>query len=312
MKLVLAILVLAFSIPAFAQFDPSTVSEPANLASQTITGTDPWTIPLMPVFQSAAKKYNVPLSLLLTLAYYGSNFENRGGAPTIEGGYGIMALRDNTLGGTSLNIGATLLSTDATTLKTDPVLSIQAAAAVLDKFAKDKNIDRSQGLQAWLDAVIKYAGLDEENSRFFASEVYDKLRAGLDYTNAAGERFQVAAQNIGMVNTAALQPPPIVGSSDYGPAIWDPAASCNYTASWSAKDTVIIHTIEGSSGRRALLVQELQLKCVRTLRGVRSGRRVAMRIGRLQGMARGMPQLAVRRDRERGVRRFIQPSPVSL
>ncbi len=246
-KLVLAILLLAICCPACAQFDPGDVKEPSDLTKQAIAGTDPWTTPLLPVFQSAAKKYNVPLPLLLTLAYYGSSFENRGGAPTIEGGYGVMALRDNTLGGTSLTDGAVLIGSDATTLKTDPALNIQAAAAVLDKYAKDKGIDRTQGLQAWLSIVIKYAGLDDENARFFAGEVYDKLKAGLAYTNAAGEVFEFAPQTIGTVNTQALMPPPIVGTADYGPAIWDPAASCNYNAYYTAKDTVIIHTIEGTA-----------------------------------------------------------------
>ena len=40
----------------------------------------------MPMFESAAAKYSVPLPLLLTLGYYGSAFENRGSAPTIVGG----------------------------------------------------------------------------------------------------------------------------------------------------------------------------------------------------------------------------------
>lgn len=245
--LVLAILVLAFSIPTFAAFDPSDVNGPADLVAQAITNTDPWTVPLTPVFESAAKKYDVPLSLLLTLGYIGSNFENRGGAPTIEGGYGVMALRDNTLGGKSLADGAALIGTDVTTLKTDPSLNIMAAAAVLDSYAKDKGVDRSKGLQAWLDVIVKFAGLDAEDSKFFASEVYDKLTSGLDYTNAAGERFQFGPQSIGTVSVKALQPAPIVGSSDYGPAVWDPAATCNYTASYTQKDTVICHLTEGSA-----------------------------------------------------------------
>ncbi len=242
-----ALILLASVSSVIAAFDPSELNEPANLIAQAITGTDPWTVPLMPVFQSAAKKYNVPLTLLLTLGYYGSTFENRGGAPTIEGGYGVMALRDNTIGGTSLNAGAALISSTAETLKVDPALNIQAAAAVLDSYAKAKSIDRSKGLQAWVGVVTQYAGLDEENATFFAAEVYDKLKAGLNYTNAAGENFQFDTQSIGSVDTAAMMPAPTVGSSEYGPAIWDPAGACNYSAIASTKDTVICHTIEGSA-----------------------------------------------------------------
>ncbi|MGB9619833.1 MAG: N-acetylmuramoyl-L-alanine amidase, partial [Armatimonadota bacterium] len=116
-------------------------------------------------------------------------------------------------------------------------------------------IDRSKGLQAWLDVVIKYAGLDEENSRFFAMEVFEKLAAGLDHVNSVGERFRFDPQDIGSVDLKSLEPPrvafmgapPILQSTDYPPAIWDPAPTCNYSTTWTTKDTVVIHTIEGTA-----------------------------------------------------------------
>jgi len=272
-------LVLIFNLVAAA--DPDDEKGPPDLSKLAITDTKPWSSPLMPVFRVAAKKYDVSLPLLLTLGYFGSNFENRGGAPTIEGGYGVMALRDNWLGAKSLRHGASRIHSTAQALKIDPAANIMAAAAVLDSYATDMGIDRSKGLEAWLDPVIAYAGLDEENAKYFASEVFDKLRAGLDYTNAAGERFQFDPQDIGSVNPESLLPPDVVPawqlqrhvggaieaspslntssvgrhgktalnplSADYGPAVWDPAASCNYTAVYCAKDTVVCHTIEGSA-----------------------------------------------------------------
>ena len=249
----LAILLLAMCLPASAEFDPSDINQPEDLITMTVTSTAPWTVPLLPVFESAAKTYKVPLPLLLTLAYFGSQFENRGGAPTIEGGYGIMALRDNTLGGTSLLDGAALTNSDVLTLRSEPIPNIRAAAAVLDSYARAKGIDRSQGLQAWTDVVVQFAGLDAESSRFFASEVFDRLRTGLDCTNAAGERFAFDAQDIGSVDLQSLMPQSLqqvnstlVGAG-YSGAIWYPAASCNYTATSSSKDTFVVHTIEGSA-----------------------------------------------------------------
>jgi hypothetical protein len=272
-------LILIFNLVAAA--DPDDEKGPPDLAKLAITDTKPWSSPLMPVFSVAAKKYDVPLPLLLALGYFGSHFENRGGAPTIEGGYGVMALRDNWLGAKSLRHGASRIHSTTQALKTDPAANIMAAAAVLDSYATDMGIDRSKGLEAWLDPVIAYAGLDEENAKYFASEVFDKLRAGLDYTNAAGEQFLFDPQDIGSVNPESLLPPDVVPawqlkrrvggaieaspalnassagrrgatafsplSADYGPAIWDPAASCNYTAVYCAKNTVVIHTIEGSA-----------------------------------------------------------------
>ncbi|NLN79154.1 MAG: hypothetical protein GX141_09585, partial [Armatimonadetes bacterium] len=59
----------------------------------------PWGYDLMPVFEEASATYNVPLPLLLALGHFGSAFENRGDARTIENGYGVMALRKNDMGG---------------------------------------------------------------------------------------------------------------------------------------------------------------------------------------------------------------------
>jgi len=241
-----------------------------DLQFQAKTPGGPWAGPLMPLFEEAAARHDVPLPLLLTLAYFGSAFENRGDAPTIEGGYGIMALRDrNAWGSDSLGEGAELVKIPRGQLKTHPAGNINAAAAVLSAYAHKMHIDRSKGLDAWLEPVIKYAGLDEENSRFFAAEVYEKLLTGLDWTNSSGERFYFPPQDIGDIDLSDLFPKegavsPGQGdgealtpsgldaglgflSTDYGPAIWDPAASCNYSTSQYNKDTIVIHTIEGTA-----------------------------------------------------------------
>ena len=279
--LVLALLLILVS-NLLAIADPDDNKGLQDLDKLAITDTKPWSRPLTPAFRDAAKKYDVPLPLLLALGYFGSHFENRGGAPTIEGGYGVMALRDNWYGAKSLGHGAARTGEKADKLKIDPAANIMAAAAVLDSYATDQAIDRTKGLQAWLDPVIKYAGLDDEDNKYFASEIFDKLRAGLDYTNAAGERFQFDPQDIGAVNPDSLLPADVVPASkierrvfgetyksssslstasvnqpgrndlnplsaDYGPAVWDPAASCNYSAYYTAKDTVVCHTIEGSA-----------------------------------------------------------------
>jgi len=232
---------------------------------------EPWTQPLMPAFEKAAAKHDVPLPLLLALGYFGSHFENRGDAPTIEGGYGVMALRSkNAWKSDSLGEAAGLVKGNAERIKTDPSANINAAAAVLSDYADKLKIDRSKGLQAWLDPVIKYAGLDAEYSRMFAMEIFEKLATGLDYVNSDGERFQFDPQSIGEVNLAKLEPTsarrvqnfsPLLArpwekkaeggrsfmTAQYPPATWYGAASCNYTATSSSKNTVVIHTIEGSA-----------------------------------------------------------------
>jgi chitodextrinase len=225
-----------------------------------------WTQPLMPEFEKAAAKHNVPLPLLLTLGYLGSGFENRGDAPTIENGYGVMALRNkNAWHSDSLGEGIGLTKGNAEKIVKDPGSNINAAAAVLSAYANQMKIDRSKGLQEWLYPVIKYAGLDPEYSRMFAMEVFEQLLTGLKCVNAAGETFQFGPQDIGNIDLSDLEPASAVRSqgtspltarpnqlyspltAQYGPAVWYPAASCNYQTGSYSKNTVVIHTIEGSA-----------------------------------------------------------------
>lgn len=232
-----------------------------------------WQQPLMPVFEQAAAASNVPIDLLVTLAKIGSGFENRGDVRTIEGGYGLMALRKNDLGGDSLALAARLTGKTAQELIADPAASIIGAAAVLDSYANEAKVDRSQGIEAWLPAVIKYAGLDEEDSKFFAMGVYEMLQLGFSVTNGHNETFAVSARELQTINLESLIPPgvkriplealeagvdpdtlgpPPAGKEsrlevDYPGATWDPAASCNYSTAIESKDTIIIHTAEGSA-----------------------------------------------------------------
>jgi N-acetyl-anhydromuramyl-L-alanine amidase AmpD len=232
-----------------------------------------WQLPLTPAFQEAAAAYEVPLDLLLTLGKIGSGLENRGQDATIEGGYGVMALRDNELGGKSLELAAQLTGVSAEQLVTNPVANINGAAAVLNAYAIEAGVDRAGGIEAWLPAVVKYAGLDDEDSKFFAMGVYEQIQLGWALTNGFGEDFAVASQPMQTINLDSLVPPgmkkiplealeagidpdtlgPVMKDKDnrlnvdYPGATWDPAASCNYTATSSSKDTIIIHTAEGSA-----------------------------------------------------------------
>jgi len=208
--------------------------------------------PLMPAFEQAADDYRCPVELLLTLGQMGSGFEDRGGAPTIEHGYGLMALRENRWGGDSLTLASLLTDVEIARLKTDPVANIRGAAAVLDEYARQERIDRSRGLEAWVPVVVRYAGLDAENSRYFAMEVYQKLERGFAVTNSRGETLNLGPTELSLVPENLAPPAAAMQSADYLPAIWDPAAPCNYAAIWTVKDTVAIHTVEGTAaGARA-------------------------------------------------------------
>lgn len=227
-----------------------------------------WQQPLTPVFKQASETYNVPVDLLVTLAKLGSGIENRGKQKTIEGGYGLMALRQNDLGGDSLALAAQLTGLTTDQLTADPAASINGAAAVLNAYANEAQVDRTKGLEAWLPAIEKYAGLDQEDSKFFAYGVYELMGQGFSVTNGFGETFNVERHEL-TVDMAGLVPPGMrriplevleqgidpdkwVQSQgllevDYPGAAWDPAASCNYSTTVSSKDTIIVHTIEGTA-----------------------------------------------------------------
>ncbi len=253
--------------------DPGSSPVPPDLNKGVAEAQDvsTWQEPLTPVFRRAAAEYDLPMDLLLTLAKVGSGFENRGDAATIEGGYGLMALRKNDLGGDSLALAAELTNQTTDELIIDPAASIYGAAAVLDAYAQDAEVDREAGIEAWLPAVVKYAGLDKEDSKFFARGVYEAIEQGFAVTNSHQETFSVVPQPMQTIDLESLVPPGMkrislddleagidpddigapskadVLALDYSGATWDPAASCNYTATVTTKDTIIIHITEGSA-----------------------------------------------------------------
>ena len=275
--LIIAIVLLSLAGAAVAQEPnlPGSLDYQSGFGSATPVNKIDWSGPLTPIFEAAAAKYHVPLPILLTLGYFGSAFENRGDAPTIEGGYGVMALRKNNTGGTSLAEAVALLNADPDRAGLPPVteqdmkvkadVNIMGAAAVLDYYAtrwqlpNDEQGHHVQDVDAWFNVIIQYAGLASptkpvedplylEYSKFFAMEIYEKLKNGMDSVNTSGERIALPAQNIGSVNLQSLEPQGArVSVTGYPGASWYPAGSCNYTASSSSKNTVVVHTIEGSA-----------------------------------------------------------------
>lgn len=209
--------------------------------------TSGWNAPLLPVFEQAAEDYDCPIELLLVLGQMGSAFENRGSLPTIEQGYGVMALRQNRWGSRSIALASRLTGIHISQLKVDPIANICGAAAVLDAYAWQERIDRTKGVEAWLPVVIRYAGLDVENSQLFAMELYQKLQRGFTVTNRRGEQFSVAPVSMDIALERLVPPAVVMSEPDYWSAIWDPAGTCNYKAISTSKNKVVIHMAEGTA-----------------------------------------------------------------
>jgi hypothetical protein len=222
----------------------------AGLAGATLLGTAGGRVlartesSLEAQFETAARKYKVPVELLLAMSYYNTLWEMpppsasayRKGDTEGRGDYGIMQLTQNpsrnTLGKASKLTG---LSEDR--LKNDRSANIEGAAAFLsDLVGKSK----PKRLNGWREALARYADTD-----LYASQVYGVLRDGASTTISTGERLKLSPQDVEAPQVYTAKS----GATDYPQAVWRPAAFCNYTD--SNRETsydvrkIVIHVAEG-------------------------------------------------------------------
>ena len=196
-------------------------------------------------FEAAARRYKVPVELLLAMGYYNTLWEMpspstsayRKGDPEGRGAYGIMQLTQNPSRNT-LGKAATLTGLSEDRLKTDRSANIEGGAAVLSDLVGKRKPNRLDG---WQEALTKYSGTD-----LYASQVYRVLKAAASLTTSTGKRIRLTPQDVEVPQVYTAQGL----SSDYPRAVWHPAASCNYTdsdreASYDIRK-IVIHVAEGS------------------------------------------------------------------
>ena len=196
-------------------------------------------------FERAARKYRVPVELLLAMGYYNTLWEMpppsasayRKGDPEGRGDYGIMQLTQNPSRNT-LGTAAKLTGFSRARLKNDRFANIEGGAAVLSDLVGKT---RPKRLDGWQEALTQYADTD-----LYASHVYGVLKTGASLTISTGERLKLSPQDVEVPQIYTAQS----GASDYSRAVWRPAASCNYTnsnreASYDIRK-IVIHVAEGS------------------------------------------------------------------
>ena len=195
-------------------------------------------------FEKAAKKYEVPESLLLAMGYVNSLWEmppvrlgdyNPGDIHGM-GGYGIMHLRQDpemkTLGKASR-----MTNTSGKELKANRAKNIMGGAAVL---ASLQGSNKSANVNDWYDAVREYGG-----DTLYANQVYETLKNGASATLPGGERVALAPQPQAETQTTYTT----MSSGDYPGSTWYGASSSNYsTRSRGAAqiDTIVVHVTQGS------------------------------------------------------------------
>jgi N-acetylmuramoyl-L-alanine amidase len=163
-------------------------------------------------FAQAAAETGVPTSVLLSVSYLESRWDDHAGRPSTSGGYGPMHLTDvaadhvNGRGDgvdrqplqslRTARLAAELTGVPVDRLRTDPAANICGGAALLAYF--QRLADRPTGLgsdpAAWADAVARYSGAaDATDAGRFVRQVYAVLRGGEARTTIDGERVRLAA-----------------------------------------------------------------------------------------------------------------------
>ncbi|SEK69336.1 N-acetylmuramoyl-L-alanine amidase [Stigmatella aurantiaca] len=196
---------------------------------------------LDPLFEKAAREFNVPADLLKSISFTETRWQMVRGEEEFEGlapAFGVMALR-----GERLERGAALAGVSAEAARTDVLANIRAGAALLSAEADALKVNRAD-LGDWAPAVVRLSGITHTDAQaeYVHNEVFATLRQG------------VVAEAEGTV-TASIMPTEVQAkfalpalrtqSADYGPAIW--RASPNFNARPAGTDIsmIVIHTCEG-------------------------------------------------------------------
>lgn len=224
----------------------------AGLAGATLLGTAGGRVlahtesSLEAQFETAARKYKVPVELLLAMGYYNTLWEMpspssasayRKGDPEGRGDYGIMQLTQNPSRNT-LGEAAKLTGLSEARLKKDRSANIEGGAAFLSGLVGKTKPKRLDG---WKEALTRYADTD-----LYASQVYGVLKGGASLTISSGERLKLSPQDVEVPQVYTAQS----GATNYPLALWRPAASCNYTNSDRKTSydirKIVIHVAQGS------------------------------------------------------------------
>ncbi len=237
-------------------------------------------------FHEAAAEFDVPVEVLQSIAYVETRWSHRivprtfaghgrtqdheqAGSPLRQqdadaghehqpAAYGVMGLRDDDHFGHSLLDAAALIARTPDELRLDPRLNIRGAAALLKQYAP--GLTRENAVELWEGAVARLSGIPQPGiAQMHTYDVFNAIVSG-----RAGDRFRIAQRELsldaiyGTEQLAILSAPRLTidagrndgigtDSTDYGPAVWDPAATCNYGAGRSATIThVAEHIAQGS------------------------------------------------------------------
>jgi len=194
-------------------------------------------------FNQASNEFGVPVSLLMVIGQIENNWTQTG--PTIDQGWGIMHLVKNNYCNT-LEKAAKLIGVSEQVLKDDALQNIRGAAALIAKYAGKKR-KKFNKLEDWFPALAKFSGLiSPELREMQAKNYFETLNTGVKAQTVWGEEIIILPKkkSNNYQNKSNGNPPPMPLSPDYGPALTNWAASCNYaTGRTYSIDTWVNHWI---------------------------------------------------------------------
>ncbi|MDB4896767.1 MAG: putative amidase [Firmicutes bacterium] len=203
------------------------------------------------LFEKAAKQSGVPVEILVALSYAETRIDAHGGQPSVDNGYGVMHLASNPANH-SLEEAAALTHVSVDRLKSDTASNILGGAAVLASYARAENEGNlPTGLDGWFTGLARYShSQDDAVAREYALQVYTFINQGIDI-GRQGEDVRLEAQPVTPdQGRYADRGSASIMSTDYGPALWAPASTSNYTVANRPTEYpinyVIIHVTQGS------------------------------------------------------------------
>jgi N-acetyl-anhydromuramyl-L-alanine amidase AmpD len=205
-------------------------------------------------FANAAKSYDVPRDLLVSLAFSVSRFDlDQAGAsdghldegPTSEGIMGLVLNGE----GPSFEDAVNLTGFSAGEMAKNPILNVFGAAALLRDIADDFEeksgvvIDR---IGEWYPVLEIYSGYSSElNQASYARQIFRFIEGGLVFQAPNGEMLSIDSQDV----VIEYELNNYMGGSDYYAARQVISASTQNYADWNRDggdiDMVVIHTMEG-------------------------------------------------------------------
>lgn len=197
--------------------------------------------PFHDAFAAAGAEFDVPPALLAAVAWVETRWRMVEGVEEFPGrppAFGVMALR-----GARLERGAVLAGVTVEQARHEPLASVRAAAALMDRDAHAKGIDRSAAA-AWAEVVAAASGIDLPQGR---AAYVRAVNAALERGGRAPDRAAGAARDA-QQDVPCPEPEPDTGAPDYQPAVWRPSPNFNERPAdaTGAIHAIIVHTCEGN------------------------------------------------------------------